>query len=125
MLEEMHIVDTVCLLEHVITQEEHLVSIHLRWDQPNSFFWNLDGFETMVPWKLSSIIEQTEKQDKLYFGCGNNVNNMLYFEFGSIIRESSNTTSMLELFDDAMGKKFMTKILKILIFFLLKTKIII
>ncbi len=35
----MGIVDTILLSVHVITLEEHLVLVHLWWDQPNYFFW--------------------------------------------------------------------------------------
>ncbi len=72
------------------------------------------------------FIEGSGKQDKLSIGCGEVDNHMFYnhlFEFCSIIRNPSNTSSILELIDDAMGKEIYNKILKILIIFLSKTKV--
>ncbi len=52
------------------------------------------------------FIEGYRKQDKPSIGCGKDVNQMFYnplFQFGQILEDPSNTSSILDLFDDAIG----------------------
>ncbi len=54
------------------------------------------------------FIEGNGKQDKLSMCCGEDVNNMFYntlIEFGQILEDPSNFFSILELFDNAIGKE--------------------
>ncbi len=54
------------------------------------------------------FIEENRNQDKPLIGCGEDVNNWFYsplFEFVIILEDPSNTSSILELFDNAIGKE--------------------
>ncbi len=58
------------------------------------------------------FIEGNRKQDKPSIGCGEDVKNMFcnpLFEFGKIHEDQSNTFSIIELFDTAIGKEIYTK----------------
>ncbi len=58
------------------------------------------------------FIEGNGKQDKISSDCGEDVNNMFYgplFEFCSILEDPSNTSSILELFDNVVGKEIYNK----------------
>ena len=72
------------------------------------------------------FIEGNRKQDKPSIGCGEDVNNMFYnplFEFGTILEDLSSTFSIIELFDNAIGKEIYNEEFDTLIGFLLKIQI--